>query len=142
MAPNCKRPAWTPAEMTALVMLYEAGWRWGAIAAHVSGIHGNPRTYRACQSRGEYLGILKPERQGFVPSTAYDEDIHDMMLLDLSSYEMAEELSRQYGRPFTQMWVYSRIKLASPPLLVSWRKRAGGRMSRCVSKGRSKGKAA
>jgi len=142
MAANCKRPAWTRAEMTALEMLYEAGWRWGAIAAHISGIHGHRRTYRACQSRGEYLGILKAERQGHVPSAAYDEDIHDMMLLDLSSYEMAEELSRQYGRPFTQMWVYSRIKLASPPLLVAWRKRAGARLGRCVSNGRSKRAAA
>ena len=56
---NTKRPPWTQSEMNALVLLYEAGWRWDAIAAHVSGIHGNRRTYRACQSRGEYLGILK-----------------------------------------------------------------------------------
>lgn len=115
--PACLRsPRWTRAESTALVMLYEAGWSWPAIAAHVSGIYGHRRTYRACQSRGNYLGILRAERQGHQPLSVDGEDLEDLMILNRSTREIARELGVSTG--WVQVAMRTRI---APQRFQAWR---------------------
>ena len=87
-----RAPIWQPAESTALVMLYRAGWSWHAISAHVSGIYGHPRSYKACQSRGSYLGILESIRQGRPALDVSLDDLEDLVILGYSIRRIAWEL--------------------------------------------------
>ena len=124
-------PRWSRPAINALHLLYQAGWRWAAISAHVSAVDGHPRTRRACISKAETLGIIDPARiaGATLSMPEYDDDIADMLILDYSLARMAAELSEQYGRRISGRFVHKRIKhLGSTGR--AWRLRASQRRSK------------
>lgn len=130
--PACLRsPIWEPAESTALTMLYRAGWSWHAISAHVSGIYGNPRSYKACQSRGSYLGILESGRQGRQPLAVNLEDLEDLVILGYSIRRIAREMG------VSASWVNTAIHVhISPQRRAAWQRAESQRRSQ-ASRGRA-----
>ena len=126
--PAClKSPEWTRSESTALELLYKAGWSWSAIAAHVSGIHGHQRSYKGCQSRAHYLGILDSQRQGRPGVHCHDDDLLDLVILGYSMRQIAAELG------MSTSWVNTAIKTRiSPQTRTAWRKGESERRSRAA----------
>lgn len=122
---------WSTSETNALELLYLAGWRWAAISAHVSGIHGKQRTETSCQRKAGSIGIIRRDRLHWrrIPGD-YNDDIKDMMVLDYSTTQIAGELSQQYGRRFTQAWVHCRLVEIGGAEYTGWQRRANDRQSR------------
>ncbi|TFH85243.1 hypothetical protein EQG41_18185 [Billgrantia azerbaijanica] len=121
---NTQRPTWTRAETDALEMLYLAGWSWAAIAVHVSAIHGNPRTVRACRCRGQALSLTCGVSPGRSRHADLIGDLEDLVVLGYSTRQMAAELGT------SQRWVTKAIaKHLSPSLRAAWRQREGERRS-------------
>lgn len=124
------KPNWSRSAINALDLLYRARWRWAAIAAHVSGIDGIPRSTEACRLKAKQCGLIDPANKGVPAVTEFDDDLRDMMVLDFSSHEMREELEAQYGRPFNQSWVHSRLKAIGGNYYAAWQRRGSDRISR------------
>jgi len=127
---------WSISEQNAMELLYRAGWRWSAISAHVSGIHGKHRSAIACQRKCKSIGLTDPHRVSWKRlSDAYNDDLRDMMVLDYSTGQMADELTHQYGQPFSQAWVHKRLRELPDGYYAAWRKRVAGRLSRSSERG-------
>lgn len=125
---------WTDAEIDELERLYKAGWRWPAIAEHVSGIHGVERTPSACQTRARRLGILDPARKGkqnFAHN--YDADIAELMDDNCSLSEMVEAIRERYGVKVSASYVNSRARKQNHAY-PGWKQRANERMSKGVAR--------
>lgn len=122
-------PPWTEAEIDALEKLYKAHWRWPAIAAHVSGIHGVERTPAACQRRAMRLSILDSARKGqqhFAHN--YDDDIAAFMGQDRTISEMVETIFQKHGVKVSATYVRSRAK-RQESVYPAWKQRKGKRIS-------------
>lgn len=120
-------PEWSDSEIDALERLYKARWRWPAIAAHVSGIHGVDRTPSACQSRASVIGILDPARKGGHMSHDYDADIAALMDDDHTLHEMVEAIRERYGVKVSATYVSVRAR-KQEHAYPGWKKRAAERI--------------
>ncbi|WP_162816491.1 hypothetical protein [Halomonas sp. BN3-1] len=97
---------------------------------------GPPKTDRAIRSKAAYLGITKGRKAGRQAHRQHMiDDIIDMMLLDSTQREIAEELSRQYETRVHPDWV-SRVmrKEINPSSYFAWRQRQMDRNSRCMKR--------
>ncbi len=124
-------PRWSRSAINALHLLYRAGWRWAAIAAHVSAVDGHPRNERACRHKADACGMLDSSRiyGATLAIPDYDDDITDMMTMDYSLKRMADELTLQHGRRVTGSFVHKRMTTMGATY-QAWRKRASQRRSR------------
>lgn len=125
---------WTDAEIDAVERLYKAGWRWPAIAEHVSSVNGVERTPAACQTRARRLGILDPARKGrqnFAHN--YDDDIAALMDDNLSLSEMVEAIHARYGVKVSASYVNSRARKQNRAY-PGWKKRANERNGNGVAR--------
>lgn len=123
---------WTRTQVNAMHALYDANWRWSAIATHVSAI-GPERTVKACIRKAQDCGITLPERNvTALEITTYDDDLRDMMLLDYSQAQMCRELSAQYGRHLAVSTINNRLKKIGGYDYLSWQKRAKKRRSASI----------
>ena len=125
---------WSDAEIDALKRLYKAGWRWPAIAAHVSRVNGVERTPSACQTRARRLGILDPARKGrrhFAHN--YDDDIAALMGDNFSLSGMVEAIYARYGVKVSASYVSSRARKQNHAY-PGWKKRTNERMSSGVAR--------
>ena len=127
---------WSPAATNALELLYNAGWRWSAIAAHCTAVSGHPRSVPACQRRAQAIGITRRDRLAWkrLPA-AWDDDLMDMMVMDYSMPQMAAEMRRQHGASVTQGWIHKRLTEIGGAYYAAWQKRKEGRHSRGVERG-------
>src|SRR5690554_188329 len=92
MVITTKYTAWSPAAINAMEFLYNAGWQWPAIAAHVSAIDGVERTRDACRCKAHRLMMTRGRPRGRAPMHDIVADIEDMMILGYSTRQMAREL--------------------------------------------------
>lgn len=124
-------PRWSRSAINALHTLYQAGWRWKAIAVHVSAVDGHPRSPKSCTQKAKTCGMLDSSRiyGAALAIPDYDADIADMMTLDYSLQRMAGELSKQYGRRIMTGFIYKRMTAMGAPYRA-WQKRASQRRSR------------
>jgi len=124
-------PRWSRSAINALHTLYQAGWRWKAIAVHVSAVDGYPRSPKSCTQKAKTCGMLDSSRiyGAALSLPEYDADIHDMMMMDYTLPRMAEELSQQYGRRIMTGFIYKRMT-AMGTTYRAWQKRASQRRSR------------
>lgn len=128
---NLKAPIWGRAALNALELLYDANWRWHAIAAHVSAVDGFERNANACRKKAQQLGITRPERhRTALADDRYDADLRDLMVLDYSVTRMCQELERQYGRTYSTGFVWQRLRTIGGSYYGAWRKRAADRHAR------------
>lgn len=122
---------WSRSAINAMHVLYEANWRWHAIAAHCGAIDGVTRSPGACSKKAHACGFVKPERlHTALADDRYDGDLADMMMMDYSVPRMTRELARQYGRQFRPSFVWQRLSQADWVTYCAWRKRAAERHSR------------
>ena len=130
MAPNCKRPPWTPREMGALEDGYHGGLTWAEIARSVSAASGNDRSPNACRCRAQYLTISRGGQKGRIKyGDRYDGDIEDMMLLGYSASRIAEDLGT------SKAWVTKRIRSAmSAQLRAAWMRKTTERRRQGVAR--------
>ena len=82
---------WWSSELDALELLYNAGWKWPAIRAHLAGWRGVQRTVEAVRAKGKQIGVTAGKPRGHTPMSIAD-DLEDLMILGRSSREIAEEL--------------------------------------------------
>ena len=128
---NLKAPIWDRAALNALELLYQANWRWHAIAAHVSAVEGFERSANACRMKAQGLGITRPERhRTALADDRYDADLRDLMVLDYSVTRMSRALEQQYGRSFGTSFVWQRLRTIGGSYYGAWRKRAAERHAR------------
>jgi len=118
MPANTLHPAWQPAETNALELLYNAGWRWAAISAHVSGIYGHHRSRDACRVKGAAIGLTTGKPKVRDPLTLAG-DIEDMMILGYSARRMARELGVEKSTVLRHIRAH-----ISPSRRVAWLKDA------------------
>ena len=136
MAITTKYTAWSPAAINAMEFLYNAGWQWPAIAAHVSAIDGVERTRDACRCKAHRLMMTRGRPRGLAPMHDIVADIEDMMILGYSTRQMARELG------CSQTTVMRKIETFSPQRRVAWKRDLSERHAKAVSRSWVKRRAA
>lgn len=116
MATTNRHTPWAPAEINALELLYLAGWTWGAISVHVSGIYGNNRTREACRTKGRSLMLTAGKSKSWQRKDI-DADLEDLMLLGYDGARIAAELG------VNRTTVTKRARKLGGSLYSAWRKR-------------------